>query len=594
MAQDLRTEPNGQGSETPSPGPSRPTHSRSTKVLFVLAPTLLLLSAFLVTDYLVYRGNVLGGVHVGAADLGGSTPGEAVKILRARAAEITGAPLRLTYEGRSFQTTLGELGWVADPRATTKAAMAVGRQGLPWSRVWDRALGLVGTVNVPWSASFSPTAVDAVIDGWEDEFGAAPREGSVRVLDGRVVTHAPRPGVGVDESDVLDAASMIAAGIDPERSTLPVVNQDPTTTTADVEAAAARAEELVSDPITVSIRGEELTVRPDEVAPFVRTEVRADAETGPLVLTLLPRGAASLLEPLAEDITVEARNADFRVARGDVKIRPDRPGRVLDGELAASGIVRAGLSRRRAGQVRLAETPAEFTAADAEALGVTDRISTFTTFFPPGEPRVINITLGAAAMDGTVLEPGETFSMNAVLGERTYEKGYVDAPAIVDGQIGEQVGGGISQLTTTAFNAAFFAGYPYLEFKPHSFYFDRYPMGREATLSWTYPDLAFRNDTSTPAFIAADATATSVTVSVYGRRNGRTVKATPPVIVDETQAGYTVELSRLIREGGETSRELFRTYYRNIPEDEPEPPEDKPVRQGPANDQGASNDQNAR
>jgi vancomycin resistance protein YoaR len=134
---------------------------------------------------------------------------------------------------------------------------------------------------------------------------------------------------------------------------------------------------------------------------------------------------------------------------------------------------------------------------------------------------VLNIRRAAEEIDGTILDPGETFSMNEALGERTTAKGYVPAPMISNGRLVDSVGGGISQLATTLYNAAFFAGFDLVEHTPHSLYIDRYPMGREATVSWGGPELIFRNDKQASLLIKATATDTSITVRFYSSTLGR-------------------------------------------------------------------------
>jgi vancomycin resistance protein YoaR len=98
-------------------------------------------------------------------------------------------------------------------------------------------------------------------------------------------------------------------------------------------------------------------------------------------------------------------------------------------------------------------------------------------------------------VDGTVLKPGDTFSLNGIVGERTAGNGFTEGFIISDGVFKEDFGGGVSQVATTTFNAMFFAGLKDVEHKPHSFYIDRYPVGREATVAWPSVDLKFQNDT---------------------------------------------------------------------------------------------------
>ena len=147
-------------------------------------------------------------------------------------------------------------------------------------------------------------------------------------------------------------------------------------------------------------------------------------------------------------------------------------------------------SARRPSSATVAEP--EFTTKDARALKIKEQVSTFTTYYPYADYRNINIGRAAELVNGTVLKPGETFSLNDMVGERTAENGFTEGFIISDGIFKEDLGGGVSQMATTTFNAMFFAGLEDVEHKPHSFYIDRYPVGREATVAWGAVDLRFQ------------------------------------------------------------------------------------------------------
>jgi vancomycin resistance protein YoaR len=119
----------------------------------------------------------------------------------------------------------------------------------------------------------------------------------------------------------------------------------------------------------------------------------------------------------------------------------------------------------------------DLTTAEAQALGVRERVSTFTTRFPNNPPRTTNIRIAARRLDGVLVRPGEVFSLNETLGRRTPAKGYQQAPVIESGRLVKDYGGGVSQVSTTLFNAVFFAGLDVVTHKPHSFYISRYPRG---------------------------------------------------------------------------------------------------------------------
>ena len=163
--------------------------------------------------------------------------------------------------------------------------------------------------------------------------------------------------------------------------------------------------------------------------------------------------------------------------------------------------------------------------------------------------------------------PGQTFSINEVVGPRTVEKGYLEDCAIINGEVlceghAANIGGGVSQFSTTAYNAAYFAGLQIDAHTPHSFYISRYPPGRESTLNFGTIDLLWTNDTETPVVVRSSASDTSVTVSIYGGNGGRRVRAETQSRTDNSKGGFDITIDRVIAYGdGTRAREPFTTSY---------------------------------
>jgi vancomycin resistance protein YoaR len=176
--------------------------------------------------------------------------------------------------------------------------------------------------------------------------------------------------------------------------------------------------------------------------------------------------------------------------------------------------------------VRITTVPPERTTAQARAMRITELVSEFSTPYACCQPRVTNIKRGAAIMDGTIIPEGGTFSLNEVLGERTSARGFVAAPQINAGRLEDAVGGGVSQIATTMFNAAFFAGLNLVSHTPHEFWITRYPPGREATVSWGGPELIVENDWPAAVLVKATATDEGITIRLYSSKLGRRVTTT--------------------------------------------------------------------
>ena len=180
----------------------------------------------------------------------------------------------------------------------------------------------------------------------------------------------------------------------------------------------------------------------------------------------------------------------------------------------------------------------------------TERVARFTTFYDCCQPRVTNIRTIAAEIDGAVVQPGETFSIDAITGPRTSAGGYVPAPYLINGQGACcAVGGGVSQFGTTIHNAVFWGGFDVVTFRPHSGWISRYPLGIEHTLVYQAIDFKFTNDTVTPVTIRTSSTSTSVTVELWGNQGGWRVSGFHP-------RGRTLSAISVLDDGGEWAKRV--------------------------------------
>ncbi|OMQ14074.1 vanomycin resistance protein VanB, partial [Modestobacter sp. VKM Ac-2676] len=228
----------------------------------------------------------------------------------------------------------------------------------------------------------------------------------------------------------------------------------------------------------------------------------------------------------------------------------------------------------------LGPVPAAFTTVQAEALGIKEQVSSFATNFTNAASGT-NIRVVAAEVDGALVRPGETFSLNGYTGPRGTAQGYVPAAVISGGELSQAVGGGISQFATTMFNAVFFAGLEDVYHKPHSFYISRYPAGREATVYEGQIDLKWRNDTDTGIYVQTEWVPGSLTVTFWGtkyydiqsisseRRNLR-APAQQEKIDDGNctpqsgSTGFDITVTRVFQDldtGADLRRENFQTRY---------------------------------
>lgn len=300
----------------------------------------------------------------------------------------------------------------------------------------------------------------------------------------------------------------------------------------DLQSMVVDAKAVSKDPVNVTAEGKTGTITVDQLRPLLTATPSGDH----LRLDLDSAATTKQLQQLLAGAGHKAVEAGFTIVDDTPKITDGSPGTECCGD-AAVGVLRdALLARLHNGDpnavVDLPMKPVspKTTAAQVPDLGIKEKIGTFTTNYPPGQPRVTNIHLIADLTRGAIVKPGETFSINNYVGERTTEKGFVVDHVIEDGKFAESVGGGISQYATTLFNAAFFGGLDFGEYQSHSIYIDRYPYGREATVSFPHPDMQVKNTTPYGVLIWPTYTSTSLTVSLYstkyatGEQTGQTTQ----------------------------------------------------------------------
>lgn len=270
----------------------------------------------------------------------------------------------------------------------------------------------------------------------------------------------------------------------------------------------------VSGPVELSRNGVTLTFSPEQIGDLLEVE----RDGGDLSLVIPPdQLAAQVPDSTIAQLASEPQDATIELVNGVVRITESVDGFSFDAEAAAAQLleVATGTGERSAELAGEVIEP-DLSTEDAEALGIKEQVSTFTTNHPCCQSRVTNIHRIADLVDGVIIKPGETFSLNGHVGERTTEKGFVGGGAIQNGLFVNEVGGGVSQFTTTMFNAAFFGGYEITEHKPHSYYISRYPEGREATLNWPDVDLKIHNNSPYGILVDTSYTDTSITVSFWG------------------------------------------------------------------------------
>jgi vancomycin resistance protein YoaR len=270
------------------------------------------------------------------------------------------------------------------------------------------------------------------------------------------------------------------------------------------------------------------------------------------------------LSRIAPKFRHEAENAKPYAYNGKVRIDPGSYARALNVPTTAEKIYQAVSQDAAATKftVSLDKKPPVLTAARLK--GVDGRLSSYATTAADNENRNVNVSLAVQAIDGTLLSPGETFSLNETVGRRSREKGYQATTVFIDRKKAKDLGGGVSQVTGTLFNAAALAGLRIDEVNPHSRPVSYIPVGRDATVAYGAKDLKFTNNTGAPVYIAYSFDGDRLRATFYGKKVPGNVVALRPVVKRLGPGKVDASLYRTVKKDGKVvaKARLFSHQYR--------------------------------
>lgn len=472
--------------------------SRKKVILVGSIGLVVLLGVLYVTGYFVAGNRLPKDAAVDEVLIGGLSPAQAEEKLRAELGPVREQPITVAGpDGVSAQILPAEAGLSVDYTATLKEAGG----GFSWdpATILDNLTG--GDPDVDVVVLVDQAKLDAALRAKEPDFAVEPLSATLTIASGSVERTESAQGV------TLDTAATATAVVDAFRegdgqAQAVVTTTEPEVTSAMVdEAVTGFAEPLLSGPIVLTTEGGSMTVPVEKVAAVASFEVKDGKLVGSLATTELLKSTAEEQRDLK---LTGPREATYKFQDGKPVVVPSVTGQVIDSNAFAETvntlILGADAASRTAAVTTITSEP-EFNTEAATKVTPREVIGEFTTYYPHASYRNTNLGQAAKRVNGTVLMPGEIFSLDSALGPRTAANGYVDGYVIDGGRLVKQAGGGISQSATTLYNAAFFAGYEDIEHKPHSLYFDRYPAGREATIMSGSFDMRFRNDTEYPAII---------------------------------------------------------------------------------------------
>nr|WP_281496762.1 VanW family protein [Ornithinimicrobium sp. F0845] len=446
-----------------------------------------------------------------------------------------------------------------------------------WGRITDDGNDL------PLLVTVDRAALERAVDELSEDVSIEPVNGSVWFSLGEVRSTESEPGRELDVQATSDAVEAVW----PQTTTVTGVltRPGPDLTQAEIDRFVEQvAAPAVAGPIAVDVDGDESSISPNQLARLLTV---VESEDHVLSLELDTDGIREIVSGQLDEATVSPRDASLVLDDGRAVITKARAGQVVDEDELIAGVEAALSKKGDERRVEASTIDVEPTITDAHAADWDiSRMATFRSAFPGGAAnaaRTENIRVGLRHVNGTVVAPGETFSLADTLSPISPERGYVEAGVINNGRLVQGIGGGLSQVSTTVLNTAWDAGLQLDEFHPHSYYISRYPAGKEATIAVGLLDNRWTNDTNTPVLIQTYIEGSEIVMTFWGDRKyqvetisgPRVDVVTPERQTDDSleclpqspQEGFRITVTRVLSwSTGEVSRNSWTTTYAPSPE----------------------------
>jgi len=471
---------------------------------------------------------IAAGVKIDGVNVGGLTAGQARAKLERRANALAEVPVTFTAAGHEWRLRPVSLGVQTNWDAAVKLALDQG-SGLGPLRGFRRiGVRVFGADVSPPTRVLERALVFEV--GKIARTVNRPHNDAAIVLRGlRPVVVPARTGAVLDRAAAGDTIVRSLASFQRGTVALPVRVDSPSVRAVDLTPVVAQVQTALGRRVRLQLGAASWWLPKRQLAAILQLPhggTKALAVSGP--------GATRYFSRLSRGIDEPARDATFRVlSSGRVVVVPARPGRVIAPGPTGRHILAAALApQARTARVVVTYAQPNRSTAQAKAMGITTRVGRYETIYGGDPNRIHNVQLVAQLIDGKLIAPGATFSFNAATGARTADKGFREAPVIINGEVTNGLGGGVCQVSTTVFNAAYEAGLKITERTNHALYISHYPQGRDATVNYPDVDLKFVNDTPRWLLLRTYVGSYSLDVELYGAPLNRRVESVTNPLVD--------------------------------------------------------------
>jgi vancomycin resistance protein YoaR len=499
---------------------------------------------------------IAAGVSVAGVDVGGLSPKEARTLLERRAKSLANVPVTFTAGSGSWQLRPARMGVEVDWAGAIDTAQRQGNALGPLRGLRRIEVRVFGSDITPPTRVYA-AALDYRLDRIERAISRPPREAAVAFRGLRPVLVPGANGLSLDREAAEGVVVRALAGLERKPIALPVTVERQTVEKDELRPALEQARTAVAAPVRLTLGETRWRLPRWRVA-----ELLAPPRDGERRLRIGGGGADRYFGRLERRVNRAPRDSTWAVSGAKVRVVPARSGLEVDVRETARRLLEAALSpSRRVARLAVATKPATRSTAQAAAMGITGLVASYQTYYGGDANRIHNVQLVARLVDDKLIAPGAAFSFNETTGERTAERGFLEAPVIINGELQTGLGGGVCQVSTTVFNAAYEAGLPITARTNHALYISHYPQGRDATVNYPDLDLKFVNDTGKWLWLRTYVGASSLVVALYGAPTGRRVETvtsplevTGPPTVERISDPTLARGTTVVEDSGEPSR----------------------------------------
>lgn len=493
---------------------------------------------------LMYQGRVYRGVVVHGVNVGGMSESAALAAVKTADAQYAQKSFVISNGKSVVRLTSADLGLTADAATAVDRALAYGRNGGGMHR-WKSILrSVAGHTTTVGAVNVDNAKLAAYTIGFADDAAVSVQNAAFSINGTSVDVRPAQIGKRLDMLGLVNALRWHMATSSTAEVMLPTTTTQPIIRSEELALLKNKVAGYVAAPITLSTpdKSKTITISQNDlvawlgasrvgltdIAEVPSLDVLLNTGTNPIVVGLNTSKVDEYVAGLAGSVDQPATNAVLGYgANGKTTVvKASQNGLKLD--VAKTTEMVKGVLAKPAEQ-RNVTMVASIAKADVRednlaALGLQDHLSTGATYFP-GSPytRLINVRAGANRFDGVMLKPGEVFSFGKLLGEVNAATGYVPELVIIDNHEEKQYGGGLCQVSSTAYRAALLAGLPILQRQNHSFAISYYTApygvpGVDATIYYPAVDMKFRNDTPGHLYMQTKMVGTSLTFDYFGTK----------------------------------------------------------------------------